>query len=102
MLQSLKRAMKIMILLMSQLIIGSSTRLINVRCHIQIKMLSLQAKLRSQLSKQEYKTRSQQLLRRAIKDIDVAMKLLDAEEVIALSRLRSALKDVKIAEGKLR
>lgn len=54
------------------------------------------------MSKPEQKIRSQQLLRRAIKDIDVAMKLLDNEDVIALSRLRSALKDVKIAEGQLR
>lgn len=77
-------------------------RHINVQCHILGKKLSSQAQQRSQLSKPEQKIRSQQLLRRVIKDIDVAMKLLDNEDVIALSRLRSALKDVKIAEGQLR
>lgn len=77
-------------------------RHINVQCYILGKKLSSQAQQRSQLSKPEQKIRSQQLLRRVIKDIDVAMKLLDNEDVIALSRLRSALKDVKIAEGQLR
>jgi hypothetical protein len=30
------------------------------------------------------------------------MKLLDVEEVLAISRLRSAIKDVKVAEAQIR
>lgn len=54
------------------------------------------------LSNKTQNIRSQQLLRRALKDIETAMKLLDFEEVLAISRLRSAIKDVKVAEAQIR
>jgi hypothetical protein len=41
-------------------------------------------------------------LRRALKDVETVMKLLDLEEILALSRLRSAIKDIKVAEAQIR
>jgi hypothetical protein len=54
------------------------------------------------LSNKTQNIRSQQLLRRALKDIETAMKLLDFDEVLAISRLRNAIKDVKVAEAQIR
>jgi len=57
---------------------------------------------RLSLSNKTQNIRSQQLLRRALKDVETAMKLLDLEEILALSRLRSAIKDIKVAEAQIR
>ena len=54
------------------------------------------------MSNQEQKIRSQQILRKVIKDIESVMRLLDTEDAVSIIRLRSAVKDVKIAEGELR
>ena len=57
---------------------------------------------RLSLSNKTQNIRSQQLLRRALKDVETVMKLLDLEEILALSRLRSAIKDIKVAEAQIR
>ena len=50
----------------------------------------------------DQKIRAQQLLRRALKDLDLAARLLDPQELGVLQRLRSASRDVKVAEAQLR
>jgi hypothetical protein len=54
------------------------------------------------LSTNDQKLRAQQLLRRALKDLELASRLLDPEELAVLQRLRSASRDVKVAEAQLR
>lgn len=50
----------------------------------------------------DQKLRAQQLLRRALKDLETAARLLDPQEVGVIQRLRSASRDVKQAEAQLR
>ena len=50
----------------------------------------------------DQKLRAQQLLRRALKDLELASRLLDLQDSGVLQRLRSASRDVKIAEAQLR
>jgi hypothetical protein len=54
------------------------------------------------LATDDQKLRAQQLLRRALKDIELASRLLDPQEAAVLQRLRSASRDVKVAEAQLR
>jgi hypothetical protein len=54
------------------------------------------------LATDDQKLRAQQLLRRALKDLELASRLLDMQEASVLQRLRSASRDVKIAEAQLR
>lgn len=50
----------------------------------------------------DQKLRAQQLLRRALKDLETAARLLDPQEATVLQRLRSASREVKRAEEHLR
>jgi hypothetical protein len=50
----------------------------------------------------DQKARAQQLLRRALKDLELAVRLLDQPETGVLQKLRSASRDIKIAEAQLR
>ncbi len=50
----------------------------------------------------DQKIRAQQLLRRALKDLEAAARLLDPAEANVLQRLRSASREVKRAEAQLR
>ena len=54
------------------------------------------------LATDDQKLRAQQLLRRALKDLETAARLLDPQEVGVIQRLRSASRDVKQAEAQLR
>jgi len=54
------------------------------------------------LAADDQKIRAQQLIRRALKDLEVATKLLDASEVDVIHRLRNASREVKRAEAQLR
>jgi len=54
------------------------------------------------LATDDQKLRAQQLLRRALKDLETAARLLDQQEVGVIQRLRSASRDVKQAEAQLR
>jgi hypothetical protein len=53
------------------------------------------------LDSDNQKLRARVLIRRALKDLEHAARLLDPENVAALQRLRSASRDVKRAEGDL-
>ena len=50
----------------------------------------------------DQKIRAQQLLRRALKDLELAARLLDPQEAGVIQRIRSASRDVKVAEAQLR
>jgi len=54
------------------------------------------------LATDDQKVRAQQLLRRALKDLETAARLLDPTEADVLQRLRSASREVKRAEAQLR
>jgi hypothetical protein len=54
------------------------------------------------LSSNDQKANAQRLLKRALKDIIIAAKLLDAEDILVLRRLRNLTRDIKIAEAQLR
>jgi hypothetical protein len=54
------------------------------------------------LATDDHKLRAQQLLRRALKDLELASRLLDIQEANVLQRIRGASRDVKIAEAQLR
>ena len=65
------------------------------------RILTIQV-LELNLATDDQKLRAQQLLRRALKDLELASRLLDMQEASVLQRLRSASRDVKIAEAQLR
>jgi len=65
------------------------------------RILTIQA-LGVQLATDDHKLRAQQLLRRALKDLELASRLLDMQEANVLQRIRGASRDVKIAEAQLR
>ena len=50
----------------------------------------------------DQKIRAQQLLRRALKDLDLAARLLDPQDAAVIQRLRRASREVKVAESQLR
>ena len=54
------------------------------------------------LAADDQKVRAQQLLRRALKDLELAARLLDLQDAAVIQRLRSASREVKIAESQLR
>jgi hypothetical protein len=54
------------------------------------------------LTKDDQKLMVQQLLRKVLKDLETAARLLDPQEVGVIQRLRSASREVKRADGQLR
>ena len=56
----------------------------------------------AELAKDDQKIMAQQLLRKVLKDLEVAARLLDPQDAAVIQRLRSASREVKRAEGQLR
>ena len=54
------------------------------------------------MSSNDQKANAQRLLKRALKDIITAARLLDSEDALVLHRLRNLTRDIKIAEVQLR
>jgi len=54
------------------------------------------------LATDDQKVRAQQLLRRALKDLELAARLLDPEDAAVIQRLRRASREVKVADSQLR
>lgn len=44
----------------------------------------------------------QQLLRKVLRDLETAARLLDTQDAVVIQRLRSASREVKRADGQLR
>jgi hypothetical protein len=65
-------------------------------------MNTYNTKAELKLATDDQKLRAQQLLRRALKDLELVSRLLDTQEAGVLQRVRSASRDVKIAEAQLR
>jgi hypothetical protein len=58
--------------------------------------------MEAKLDAGDQKIRAQMILRKVQKDLELASRLLDTQDVAVLQRLRSALRDVKTAEVQLR
>ena len=58
--------------------------------------------LELELAKDDQKLMAQQILRKVLKDLETAARLLDLQDAAVIQRLRSASREVKRAEGQLR
>jgi len=54
------------------------------------------------LAADDQKVRAQRLLQKALKDLELAARLLDPQDAAVIQRLRRASRDVKVAEAQLR
>jgi len=54
------------------------------------------------LAADDQKVRAQRLLQKALKDLELAARLLDPQDTAVIQRLRRASREVKVADSQLR